>query len=91
MAILILTGAEFSVSKGIWWELVISLAGGFLYFERPNALIFPLSTGTDMEVSSLLWGFGHDLETNKFTEVEVVEGHGVIALIVLDIVGGWWL
>ena len=41
-----------------------------------------------MGVSSLLWGFGHDLEMNKFTEVDEAEGHGVIALTGLDILDG---
>ena len=42
-----------------------------------------------MGVSSLLWSLGHNLETNKFAELEEgVEGHGVIALTGLDIVGG---
>ena len=41
-----------------------------------------------MWVSSLLLGLGHDLETNKFTEVEEVGGHGVITLIGLGMVGG---
>ena len=81
--------AEFSVTEGTGWEVIISLAEGFLNFERSNVLTFCFcfSSGTDMGVTSLLWDLGHDLETNKFTEVETVEGHGVIALTGLDIVG----
>ena len=79
---------EFSVTEGVGREIVICLAGGFLYFERANALTFCFSSGTDMGVSSLLWGFGHDLQTNKFADVDKVEGHGVIALTGLDIIGG---
>ena len=88
---MILAMADFSMTEGMGQEVAISLAGGFLYFEGSNALTFCSSSGIDMGVSSLLWGFGHDLETNKFAEAGEVEGHGVIALTELDIVGGWQL
>ena len=84
---MILPVAVFSVTEGTGWEVVICLVGGFLYFERSNALTCCFSSRTDMGLSSLLWGFGHDLEMNKFTEADEVEGHGVIALTGLDIVG----
>ena len=91
MATMILAMAEFNVTEGLGWEFVTSLAGGCLYFERSNALNFCFSPGTDMGVSSLLWDIDHDLETNKFTEAEEVEGYWVIALAGFDTVGGFQL
>ena len=79
--------AEFSMTEDMGWEVVISLAGGFLYFKRSNALTCCFSSRTNMGVSSLLWGLSHDLKTNKFTEVWESEGHRVITLAGLDIEG----
>ena len=79
---------EFCVTKSAGQEVVSSLAGGILYFERSSALTFFFSSGTDMGVFPPLWGFGRDLVTNKFTKADEVEGHGVIALTRLDSVGG---
>ena len=86
MATMILAVVVLSMTEDTGWEVVISLPSGFLYSERSNALTFCFSYGTDMGVSSLFWGFGYDLETNKFIEAGEVEGYGGIALAGLGIV-----
>ena len=49
-AAVILSVAEFCVTGSSGQEVVISLAGGILYFERSSALTFCFSSGTDMGV-----------------------------------------
>ena len=83
----LLVVAEFSMIEGVGWEVVISLTGGFLDLDRSSPIIF-FSSGTGMGLSSLLGGTGHDLVTNKCAEAGKVEGHGVVTLDRLDIMGG---
>ena len=83
----LLAVAECSVAEGIRWRVVISLAGGFLNLVKSNPITFCFSSGTDMGLSSLVEGISHDLVTNKFAVAGKVEGHGVVALEGLDIVG----
>ena len=79
---------EFCVTESAHLDVAISLVGGILYFERSSALTSCFSSRTDMGVFPSLWGFGQDLVTNKFAQVDEVKSHGVIVLTGLDIVGG---
>ena len=82
----LLAMAEFSMTKDAGQEVVISLAGGFLNFDRSKPLIICFSSGTGTGLS-LLGGIGHDLVTNKYAVAGKVEGHGGGALTGLDKIG----
>ena len=75
---------EFPMTKGIGWENVIFHTGVFLDLDRSNPIIFCFAGAG---LFSLLGYIGHDLVTNKFIEAGEVDGHGVVALVELDIIG----
>ena len=81
----LLAVVEFPITEGIGQEIVIFLAGAFMDFDRSDPIIFCFA---GIGLFSLLGGIGHNLVTNKFAEAGKVEGHRVVALVGLGIIGG---
>ena len=85
--VVLMAVAECSVAEGVGQGIVIYLGGGFLNLVKSNPIAFCFSSGTGVGLSSLVGSISHDLVTNKFTVAGKVEGHGVVALEGLDIMG----
>ena len=80
----LLAVVDFPSIEGRGPEIVVFLAGTLSDFDRFDPIIFCIAGAG---LLSLLGGIGQDLLINRFAEAGKVEGHGVVAIVWLDIMG----